>query len=94
MLRLFDACTRRLRDFVPLPSLAVGLYTCGPTVYDYAHLGNLHTSPWEDLLRRLLAFSGYRVTQLNLTDVGHLVADADTGEDKMEQDARRTGNSA
>jgi cysteinyl-tRNA synthetase len=94
-LRLFDTYTRRVRDFVPLHAPEVGLYTCGPTVYDYAHLGNLRTYLFEDLLRRVLAFNGYRVTHvMNLTDVGHLVSDADTGEDKMEQGSRRTGKSA
>jgi cysteinyl-tRNA synthetase len=94
-LRLFDTYTRRVRDFIPLHPPEVGLYACGPTVYDYAHLGNLRTYLFEDLLRRVLAFNGYRVTHvMNLTDVGHLVSDADTGEDKMEQGARRTGKSA
>ena len=94
-LRLFDTYTRSVRDFVPLHPPEVGLYTCGPTVYDYAHLGNLRTYLFEDLLRRVLAFNGYRVTHvMNLTDVGHLVSDADTGEDKMEQGSRRTGKSA
>ncbi len=94
-LRLFDTYTRSVRDFVPLHPPKVGLYTCGPTVYDYAHLGNLRTYLFEDLLRRVLAFNGYRVTHvMNLTDVGHLVSDADIGEDKMEQGSRRTGKSA
>jgi cysteinyl-tRNA synthetase len=94
-LRLFDTYTRSVRDFVPLCPPEVGLYTCGPTVYDYAHLGNLRTYLFEDLLRRVLAFNGYRVTHvMNITDVGHLVSDADTGEDKMERGSRRTGKSA
>jgi cysteinyl-tRNA synthetase len=95
LLRLFDTYTRSLRDFAPLHPPEVGLYTCGPTVYDYAHLGNLRTYLFEDLLRRVLAFNGYRVTHvMNITDVGHLVSDADTGEDKMEKGSRRTGKSA
>jgi cysteinyl-tRNA synthetase len=94
-LRLFDTYTRRVRHFAPLHPPEVSLYTCGPTVYDYAHLGNLRTYLFEDLLRRVLAFNGYRVRHvMNLTDVGHLVSDADTGEDKMEQGARRTGKTA
>ncbi|MCA9973724.1 MAG: cysteine--tRNA ligase [Anaerolineales bacterium] len=95
-LRLYDTYTRSLRDFAPLrPSAAVGLYTCGPTVYDYAHIGNLRTYLFEDVLRRVLAYNGYAVTHvMNITDVGHLVSDADTGEDRMEKGARRTGLSA
>jgi cysteinyl-tRNA synthetase len=94
-LRLFDTYTRSQRDFAPLQPPAVGLYACGPTVYDYAHIGNLRTYIFEDILRRVLDFNGYTVTHvMNITDVGHLVSDADTGEDKMEQGARRTGMSA
>jgi cysteinyl-tRNA synthetase len=94
-LRLFDTYTRSLRDFVPLRAAEVRMYTCGPTVYDYAHLGNLRTYIFGDSLRRVLAFNGYTVKHvMNITDVGHLVSDADAGEDKMEQGARRTGKSA
>ncbi|MCC6955870.1 MAG: cysteine--tRNA ligase [Anaerolineales bacterium] len=94
-LRLFDTYTRSVRDFEPLEDRHVGLYTCGPTVYDYAHIGNLRTFIFEDLLRRTLEFNGYTVTHvMNVTDVGHLVSDADTGEDKMEKSARRTGKTA
>ena len=71
------------------------MYTCGPTVYNYAHIGNLRTYVFEDVLRRVLEFNGYRVRHvMNITDVGHLVSDADTGEDKMELGSRRTGKSA
>ncbi len=94
-LRLYDTYTRSLRDFQPLHPPEVGLYSCGPTVYDYAHIGNLRTYIFVDLLRRVLAFNGYRVQHImNITDVGHLVSDADTGEDKMETGQRRTGKSA
>lgn len=94
-LRLFDTFTRSLRDFEPLNPGQVGIYACGPTVYDYAHLGNLRTYIFEDILRRVLEFNGYTVKHvINITDVGHLVSDADTGEDKMEKGARRTGLSA
>jgi cysteinyl-tRNA synthetase len=73
----------------------VGLYTYGPTVYDYAHLGNLRTYLFEDILRRVLEFNGYKVKQvMNITDVGHLVSDADSGEDKMEKGSRRVGKTA
>ncbi len=94
-LRLFDTYTRTLRDFEPLHPPEVGLYTCGPTVYDYAHIGNLRTYIFEDILRRVLEFDGWPVRHvMNITDVGHLVSDADTGEDKMEKGSRRTGMSA
>ncbi len=71
------------------------MYTCGPTVYDYQHIGNYRTFLFEDLLKRVLEWNGYRVRHvMNITDVGHLTSDADTGEDKMEKGARRTGKSA
>jgi cysteinyl-tRNA synthetase len=93
---LYDNYTRSLRRFMPLaPGGEVGLYTCGPTVYDYQHIGNYRTFLFEDTLKRVLAWNGYRVRHvMNVTDVGHLTSDADTGEDKMEKGARRTGRSA
>jgi cysteinyl-tRNA synthetase len=94
-LRLYDNYTRSLRDFAPLGPGAVGLYTCGPTVYDYQHIGNFRTFLFEDVLKRVLEWNGYSVRHvMNITDVGHLVSDADEGEDKMEKGARRTGRSA
>jgi cysteinyl-tRNA synthetase len=94
-LRLYDNYTRSLRPFEPLQAGAVGLYTCGPTVYDYQHIGNFRTFLFEDILKRVLEWNGYRVRHvMNVTDVGHLTSDADTGEDKMEKGARRTGRSA
>jgi cysteinyl-tRNA synthetase len=94
-LRLFDTYQRQIRDFEPLDPARVGLYACGLTVYDYAHIGNLRTYIFEDLLRRALEFNGYEVEHVqNITDVGHLTSDADTGEDKMEKGSRRTGMSA
>src|SRR4030095_4794008 len=94
-LRLFDTYAREVRDFEPLDPSEVRMYTCGPTVYDYAHIGNLRTYVFEDILRRVLEFNGYRVRYvMNITDVGHLVSDADTGADKMELGARRAGESA
>ncbi|MGH7927954.1 MAG: cysteine--tRNA ligase, partial [Candidatus Binatia bacterium] len=94
-LRLFDTYTRDLRDFEPLDSAQVRMYCCGPTVYNYAHIGNLRTYVFEDVLQRVLEFNGYKVNHVvNITDVGHLVSDADTGEDKMEIASRRTGKSA
>jgi cysteinyl-tRNA synthetase len=94
-LQLFDTYTRSIRKFEPLHPSEVGLYTCGPTVYDYAHIGNLRTYIFEDILRRVLELNGYIVKHvMNITDVGHLVSDADTGEDKMEKGSRRTGKTA
>jgi cysteinyl-tRNA synthetase len=95
-LALYDNYTRSLRRFAPLRSDGeVGLYTCGPTVYDYQHIGNFRTFLFEDVLRRVLEWNGYRVQHvMNITDVGHLVSDADEGEDKMEKGSRRTGKTA
>ncbi len=94
-LQLYDTYTRALREFEPLKPGEVGVYTCGPTVYNYAHIGNLRTYIFEDVLRRVLAFNGYQVRHvMNITDVGHLVSDADTGEDRMEVGSLRTGMTA
>ncbi len=94
-LRLFDTWERRVRDFEPLEPGRVRMYCCGPTVYNFAHIGNLRTYLFEDLLRRVLEMNGYVVEHVvNITDVGHLTSDADTGEDKMEVGARRTGMTA
>lgn len=94
-LSLFDTYTRTVRPFAALHQPEVGMYTCGPTVYNYAHIGNLRTYIFADLLRRVLTFNGYTVKQvMNITDVGHLVSDSDTGEDKMEKGSRRTGKTA
>src|SRR5213082_2822410 len=91
-LLLYDNYERRRREFKPLAGNEVGLYTCGPTVYDYQHIGNLRTYLFEDLLKRVLVANGYTVKHvMNITDVGHLVSDADTGEDKMEKGAAREG---
>lgn len=94
-LRLFDTWERRIREFESLEPGKVGLYCCGPTVYNYAHIGNLRTYLFEDILRRTLELNGYEVNHVvNITDVGHLTSDADTGEDKMEVGSRRTGKTA
>ncbi|MFM9923012.1 cysteine--tRNA ligase [Variovorax sp. H27-G14] len=94
-LALYDTWSRTVRPFVPLQPGHVGLYCCGPTVYDHAHIGNLRTYVFEDVLRRALELNGYTVRHVvNITDVGHLVSDADEGEDKMEKGSRRTGESA
>lgn len=94
-LHLYDTWTRSVREFAPLKPGEVGLYTCGPTVYNYAHIGNLRTYLFEDGLVRTLRLNGYRVNHvMNITDVGHLVSDGDEGEDKMEAGSRRTGQTA
>jgi cysteinyl-tRNA synthetase len=95
-LHLYDNFTRTLRRFEPLePGREIGMYTCGPTVYDYQHIGNFRTFLFEDVLKRVLEWNGYRVRHvMNITDVGHLTSDADTGEDKMEKGSRRTGKTA
>ena len=94
-LHLYDTYTRSVRAFEPLNPPRVGLYACGPTVYDYAHIGNLRTYIFEDILRRVLEFNQYEVKHvINITDVGHLTSDADVGDDKMETGSKRTGKSA
>jgi len=94
-LHLYDTWTRSQREFTPLKPGEVGLYTCGPTVYNYAHIGNLRTYLFEDGLVRALKLNGYRVNHvMNITDVGHLVSDGDDGEDKMEAGSKRTGQTA
>ncbi len=92
MIRLYNTLTRKIEKFTPIRKGRVGLYTCGPTVYNYAHIGNLRTYIFEDILRRTLEYAGYRVEQvMNITDVGHLTSDADAGEDKLEKGAAREG---
>ena len=94
-LHLYDTYGRSLRPFDAIEAGKAGLYACGPTVYDYAHLGNLRTYLFVDGLRRALAFNGYEVRHvMNITDVGHLTSDADTGDDKLEARSARSGKSA
>jgi cysteinyl-tRNA synthetase len=93
-LELYNTMGRELQPFRPLEEGKVKLYCCGPTVYDYAHIGNLRTYVFEDLLRRILERNGLEVTHvMNVTDVGHLTDDADEGEDKMLVGARKRGMS-
>jgi cysteinyl-tRNA synthetase len=93
--RIFNTMSRRKEVIKPLKDKRIGLYTCGLTVYDYAHIGNLRTYIFEDLLRRVLEYNGYRVKHvMNITDVGHLTSDADVGEDKMEVGAKRERKTA
>ncbi len=89
-LTLFNSYTRELETFAPLDPKNVRIYSCGPTVYNYAHLGNLRAYLFVDTLRRALMWKGYGLTHvMNITDVGHLTDDADDGEDKMERAAER-----
>ena len=95
MLRLYNTLTRSVDEFKPIEPGKVRLYTCGLTVYDYAHVGNLRTYVFEDVLKRTLVYCGYQVRHvMNVTDVGHLTSDADVGEDKMEVGAAREGKTA
>src|SRR5215467_6546062 len=94
--RLYSTLTRRKEEFEPLEPGQVRIYTCGPTVYRYAHVGNLRTYLFADVLCRVLGYLGYDVTQvMNITDVGHLTDDTfDRGEDKMLVSARLENKSA
>jgi len=95
MFKLYNTVAREKQVLEPIAPPEVGLYTCGPTVYNFAHIGNLRTYVFEDVLVRALERAGFRVKRvMNITDVGHLVSDADTGEDKMEVGARREGRTA
>jgi len=94
-LRIFNTMSRKKEAVRPLKDKRIRLYACGLTVYDYAHIGNLRTYVSEDVLRRVLELNGFRVKHvMNITDVGHLTSDADTGEDKMEVGAKRDRRTA
>ena len=87
---LYNTATHKREEFVPNEPGKVSIYTCGPTVYHYAHIGNLRTYIMEDILDRYMRYVGYDVTRvMNITDVGHLSSDGDTGEDKMLKGAKR-----
>ena len=89
-MKLYNTLTREKEDFVPRQPGKVSMYTCGPTVYHYAHIGNLRTYIMEDVLEKYLRYTGLDVKRvMNITDVGHLTSDADTGEDKMLKGAKR-----
>ncbi|MDZ4139069.1 MAG: cysteine--tRNA ligase [Erythrobacter sp.] len=94
-LRLFNSLTRKLEPFAPVHAGEARVYTCGPTVYNYQHIGNMRAYVFADTLGRTLQWKGYKLTHVvNITDVGHLTSDADEGEDKMEKMAAREGKSA
>lgn len=91
-IKLFNTKTRAMEVFQPLKDGHVGIYSCGPTVYHYQHLGNMRAAVFADTLRRMFISNGYEVKHvINITDVGHIVDDQDTGEDKMEKGAKREG---
>ncbi len=91
-IHLNNTLTGEKEVFKPLKNGSVSMYTCGPTVYNYAHVGNLRSYIFADILRRTLEYSGYKVKQVvNITDIGHLASDADDGEDKMTKALKREG---
>ena len=93
-MKLYNTLTRQVSEFIPAIPGQVSLYTCGPTVYNYYHIGNLRNAIFNDTMRRTLVATGYTVKHvMNITDVGHLASDADEGEDKLETGARREGKS-
>jgi len=95
MIKLYNTLTRKKEIFKPINPEEVRVYSCGPTVYWYQHIGNLRTYIFSDLLRRVLLFNGYKVKQvINVTDVGHLTSNADEGEDKMEKAVAKEGKTA
>ncbi len=95
VLTLFNSLTRQLEPFKPVHSGEARVYSCGPTVYNYQHVGNMRAYVFADTLGRTLSFKGYKLTHvINITDVGHLTSDADAGDDKMEKAAAAQGKSA
>ena len=91
----FNVLGRKIQEFKPIKKGEVGIYTCGPTVYFYQHIGNLRTYIFSDILRKVLEYNGYKVKQvMNVTDVGHLTSNEDEGEDKIEKAASKEGKKA
>ena len=89
-MKIYNTLTRKKEEFKPIDENLVKMYSCGPTVYDYAHIGNLRSYLFMDNLRRVLKYNGYKLKHvMNITDVGHMTSDADEGEDKMMKAARR-----
>ena len=94
MVKLYNTMSRKVEEFVPIYPGKALMYCCGPTVYNFAHIGNLRTYIFEDLLHRTLTHAGYKVEHvMNITDVGHLTGDGDDGEDKIGKRAKETGKS-
>jgi len=89
-IKMYNTMSRSVELFKPIKDTDVGIYSCGPTVYFYAHIGNLRAYVFEDMLKRMLIHEGYKVNHvMNITDVGHLVGDADTGDDKLRREASK-----
>ena len=89
MLKIYNTLTRQKEEFKPIDEKAVRMYSCGPTVYSFAHIGNMRTYIFMDIFRRTLKYDGYKIKGvMNITDVGHLLSDGDDGEDKMEKASR------
>ncbi len=89
-MKLYNTLTRKIEEFIPIDDNLVKMYTCGPTVYHYAHIGNLRSYIMEDILEKTLMYNGYNVKRvMNITDVGHLSSDSDTGDDKMVTSAKK-----
>ncbi|MAH03529.1 cysteine--tRNA ligase [Candidatus Pacearchaeota archaeon] len=94
-LKLYNTLSRKKERFIPINKKNVGIYTCGPTVYWYQHIGNLRSYIFSDILKRVLMYNNYKVKQImNVTDVGHLTSDADSGDDKIEKAAKKEGKKA
>ena len=94
MLKIYNTLSRKIEQFKPITPGQVGVYSCGPTVYDYQHIGHMRRYVGDDVLVRVLKANGYNVKHvMNITDVGHLVSDSDSGEDKMEKGAKKFGMS-
>jgi len=95
VLKIYNTLTRKIENFKPLRNKKAGIYSCGPTVYWYQHIGNLRSYIFSDILKRVLKYNGFEVRHvMNITDVGHLTSDADQGEDKIEKAAKKEGKTA
>ena len=89
-MKIYNTLSRTIEEFVPIDGKNVKMYTCGPTVYSYAHIGNMRNYIGHDILEKSLRYLGFSVTRcMNITDVGHLTSDSDSGEDKMEKAAKK-----
>ena len=89
-MKIYNTLTKKIEEFIPNDENKVNMYTCGPTVYHYAHIGNLRSYIMEDILEKTLIYNGYKVNRvMNITDVGHLSSDSDSGEDKMVSSAKK-----
>ncbi|MCX6711478.1 MAG: class I tRNA ligase family protein, partial [Candidatus Woesearchaeota archaeon] len=94
-MKIYNTLTRKKEEFKPINDKQVGIYSCGPTAYWYQHIGNLRSYILADILKKVLIYNKYKVKHvINVTDVGHLTSDADTGEDKIEKAAAKEGKKA